>query len=38
VKREIVDFVEDIMDKAGKFVGGMSYEEFAQEDEKTFLR
>jgi uncharacterized protein with HEPN domain len=37
MKREITDFVEDVvnaMNKAEKFVEGMSYEEFAQ-DEKT---
>ena len=37
MKREIADFVEDIvntMTKATKFVEEMSYEEFAQ-DEKT---
>ena len=37
MKREIIDFVEDIvnaMNKAIMFVEGMSYEEFSQ-DEKT---
>jgi len=39
MKREVGDFIEDIinaMDKALKFVEGMSYEEFAQDDKTIF--
>ena len=39
MKRELYDFIEDIinaMDKASKFVEGMSYEEFIQDDKTIF--
>jgi len=39
VKREIGDFVEDVidaMDKALQFVEGMSYDEFAQDSKTVF--
>lgn len=39
MKREAGDFIEDIisaMDKALKFVEGMSYEEFVQDDKTVF--
>lgn len=39
MKREIGDFIEDIinaMNKAVKFVEGMSYEEFVQDDKTVF--
>jgi len=41
MKREAGDFIEDIinaMNKALKFVEGMSYEEFAKDDKTVFLR
>jgi len=40
MKREIADFVEDIvtaMDKAIRFVEGMSYEEFIEDDKTVFV-
>ena len=39
MKREVGDFIDDIinaMDKALKFVEGMSYEEFANDDKTIF--
>ena len=39
MKRETGDFIEDIMDamnKALKFIEGMSYEEFAQDNKTVF--
>ncbi|RLI79786.1 DUF86 domain-containing protein [Archaeoglobales archaeon] len=39
MKREVGDFIEDIvnaMNKALKFVEGMSYEEFAKDDKTVF--
>jgi len=39
VKREIVDYIEDIisaMDKAMDFVKNMSYEEFTQDDKTVY--
>lgn len=39
MKREVGDFIEDVinaMDKALKFVEGMSYEEFVQDDKTIF--
>jgi len=39
MKREVTDFVEDIvtaMDKATRFVEGMSYEEFIKDDKTAF--
>jgi len=39
MKREVVDFINDILDgmnKAMKFVEGMSYEEFIRDDKTVF--